>query len=228
MRAAGGALLAAFAIAAHPRGVLALPLIIVFLWRVARRPAVVAAASGAVAIFAVLAYRDWAARWACPGDPDYASILVWANFGSALELHVVGDFVRNQLHALAGAGGWYLHQFIPEPDYVAEILPPFDRPLLAGAIGIGFAIFLAWAAIAYVVAMLSRAWRDEPFAAAGTGALWLFYFASVATRIFKSEYEAELMEPVMAMAALGSYWLAWPLVTARYGARRRRPSRAAD
>jgi hypothetical protein len=128
--------------------------------------------------------------------------------------------VVEQLRALASAGGWYLHQFTPKPDYVAHILPAFDRPLLAGAMSIAFTIFLAWSAIAYVMAVLTRAWRDAPFAAAGTGALWLFYFASVATRIFKSEYEAELMEPVMAMAALGSFWLAWPLIAGRYGATR--------
>jgi len=214
--------------------VLALPLIIVFLWRVARRPAVVAAASGAVAIFAVLAYRDWAARWACPGDPDYASILVWANFGSALELHVVGDFVRNQLHALAGSG----RLVIPTNSFRS---PTMSREFCRRSTGRssparsasasrsswpGRQSPMSWDAVA---SLAERALRRRRHRRAGG----CFISPRWRPASSRANYEAELMEPVMAMAALGSYWLAWPLVTARLwrsgavgGRRARRVDRA--
>ena len=220
LRAAGGVLLASFVLAAHPRGILALPLMLAFLWRIARRPAVAAVASAAVAIFAVVAYRNWAARWACPDDPGYAHLLMWDNLGSALEQHMFLPFMRELFHSLVYGGAWYLSEFLPKPTYTSGLLPGFDRPILAGTIAIAFVVFVTGGIAAFIEALIARAWRREPLAFFGTAALWLYYGAAVAIRVAKNDYEAAAMEPAMAMAALGSFQLGWRRLAELFGAAR--------
>jgi hypothetical protein len=210
VRAAGGVVLAAFVLAAHPKAIFAVPLMLAFLWRAARRPGIAAVASAAVVIFAAVSYRDWSARWACPGDPHFASLLFPINLGSALEQGRLLGYLTTLGDALGYASTWYLGQFTPNAYYTSNLLPPFDHPALASAMRILFGIFVAEGFLAFLLALASRPRRPQVLSFIAVAALWLFYLACVATRITKNHYEAELMEPVMAMAALGSLWLAWP------------------
>jgi hypothetical protein len=215
--AAGGAVCAAFVLAAHPKAILALPLMLAFLWRVARRPGVALAAGAAVVIFAAVSYRDWSARWACPADPQFASLLLQLNLGSALEQGKLLPYLASLAGSLGSASMWYVSQFAPKSDYTSNLLPPFDHPALAIAMRILFAIFVIEGFAAYVVALAARPRRPQVLSFIAVAALWLFYLACVVTRIIKNDYEAALMEPVMAMAALGSLFLAWPVLARAAG-----------
>jgi hypothetical protein len=210
LRAAGGVVLSAFVLAAHPRAVLALPLMLGFLERIARRKWIVAGGSAAVLIFAAVAYRDFSARWACPADPKFASILMHANLGNALQAGKIVPYIVYLLGSLAHGGAWFVDEFVPKSGYTSGLLPPFPVPVLGRAMSIAFAIFVIEGFVAFCHAALVQGWRARWPAFLGIGSLWLFYFASLAVRLDKNDYEAELMEPVMAMAALGSLWLAWP------------------
>jgi hypothetical protein len=184
---------------------------------VTRRPWIATAASVAIVLFAAVSYRDFAARWACPGDPQFASMLVPLNLGSALQQGQLLPYVQALLALLRDGNIWYLTEFLPKPHYTSSMLPGFDHPVLARATFLAFLIFIAEGLVLYLWTVLARRRREEWWPVIAVGAVWLFYFANVVSRLRKNDYEAELMEPVMAMAALGSFWLAWPRLVQTIG-----------
>jgi hypothetical protein len=210
-RGAGGALACCFLLAEHPRALFALPLMLAFLWRVVRRPWLASGAAAVVVAFAALAYRDWSTRWACPGDPALAQIYVGMNLGNA----IADGQLPHYLHALAAQllrpVGWYLSEFALRSHYDGGIMPGLAHPVLGGPIEIVFGLLLAAGFAAFIHrCMALRREREDWLAVAAVASLWLFYLAEILTRVAKQDYEAELVQPVMAEAALASLWLAAP------------------
>jgi hypothetical protein len=210
-RAGGGVLLCCFLLAEHPRAIFAVPLMLLFLWRVTRRPAIAMVSCGAIAAFAAMAYRDWSVRWACTGDAGLSAVYARMNLGSALEQGQLASYLHELGASLIRPVGWYLSEFALRSRYDGNIFPGFRHPILGGPIELVFGILLVAGFAAFLYGCVAfRRERAAWLPLAGAGALWLFYGAAVVTRIAKQDYEAELMQPVMALAALGSLWLAWP------------------
>lgn len=210
LRAAGGVILSAFVLAAHPRAALALPLMLAFVYRMARHRWIGAAAIVSVLIFAAIASSNWVARTACLADPHFATILMTDSIGTALEQGQFATYLRWLGASLMQVDGWYLDQFVAAPAYTAGLLPPFPYPILGRATTIGFAVFVIEGLLAFFFAAITQRKRVSWLPIIAIGSMWLFYCANVVIRVHKNDYEAELMEPVMVMAALGSFWLAWP------------------
>jgi hypothetical protein len=224
--ATGGTALVCYVLAAHPRAFLALPLMFAFLYRVARRKAVFAGAGAAVAAFAVVSYRDWTQRWACAGDSAIAHLYFKINITSALKDGQLVAYLRDVLASLLRTRGWYINEFALRSKYSSDLLPGMKHPLLGWAVELVFALVLLAGAVSFLVLVWNfRRERGQRLAVIGLGTVWVFYLASVGSRILKFDYEAELMEPVMAMAALGSLWLAAPHLMRRF--RRERVESAA-
>jgi len=209
--AVGGVALASYALTAHPRATFALPLMLLFLWRITRRPWIAGCGAAAVLVVAFVSYRDFALRWACPGDKNIAALFIKLNVGSALEQGQLLNYIIDVLVSLRRTAGWYINEFTLRSKYASDMLPGFKHPLLGWAVELIFSLLVVAGIAAFVFLVLGiRRDRRDRLAISGVGALWFFYFASVGSRILKFDYEAELMEPVMAMASLGSLWLVWP------------------
>jgi hypothetical protein len=219
--AIGGWALCSYALAAHPRAAFALPLMLLFIWRITRRPLVAGCAGAGILAVAFVSYRDFVLRLACPGDPDIAALFVKLNIGSALEQGKLLPYLSGVLFSLRRTAGWYINEFTLRSKYASDMLPGFSHPLLGWAVELFFSLLVVAGIAAFVMLTAGfRKRRETRLAVAGVGALWFFYFACVGSRILKFDYEAELMEPVMAMAALSSLWLAWPRLAVRFGGAR--------
>jgi hypothetical protein len=219
--ALGGTALVCYALASHPRATFALPLMLAFAWRITRRPWVASCAGATILAVAFVSYRDFALRWACPGDPDIARLFVKLNIGSALDQGQFIVYLGGVFYSLRRTAGWYINEFTLRSKYASDMLPGFNHPLLGWAVELVFTLLVLAGIAAFVVLVANfRRERDNRLSIAGVGALWFFYFASVGSRILKFDYEAELMEPVMAMAALSSLWIARQRLSAWFGGAR--------
>ena len=219
--AVGGWALCSYALAAHPRAAFAVPLMLLFIWSITRRPRIAGCAGAGILAVAFVSYRDFALRVACPGDPDIAALFVKINIGSALDQGKLLPYLKDVLFSLRRTAGWYINEFTLRSKYASDMLPGFSHPLLGWAVELFFSLLVVAGIAAFLLlAARFRRERETRLAVAGVGALWFFYFACVGSRILKFDYEAELMEPVMAMAALSSLWLAWPRLILRFGGAR--------
>ena len=202
----------------HPKGVVFSPLIAVALL-FSSRGAAATRAIRAVAItlliaLAATAYRYWAARLGCPGDPQVAARIAQQNLASG-GLPPIGLAVRVAFHSLFSG---YLHAALPHKTYMSGWLPVvptsyelraswqvvivlgWEAAAIAGLVGIGRA---AW-----------RAWRERRLAAAPVMAAAIVADVLLwgATQLVQNAYEAALILPLLIMAILLALPFAPPVV----------------
>jgi hypothetical protein len=224
-RAAGGVLLGMFVIAAHPRGVFVLPLLLLFIWRVAGRPRVAGVASLALAAFAVAMSSYWPERWACQsGDPVVKQFLSSFNVMVSIEHGELLVYLENLAAALMQPDTWYITRFLPRIEYSSGVIPGFSplwiayySPYAASAL----VLVVAIGAAAYTLALADALKRRElRLPVLALGALGAFYLASVVSRLAKQAYEPAVMEPVLIFLVAGSLWLARHRLSESFGAAR--------
>lgn len=216
----------AFVLSEHPRGLFALPLMLLFVARfIGRKPVATAVCAALVAVAAV-SLRHWTARAAC-SDPALEKVLVFDNITFA------AAHGQLPLYFWAQWQSWltdpyqflFIAQFQLKQHYGSYFVPDGESGMLAElARRLGTRAFLGLllaGAFAFVVAA-ARSVRDRRsrLQVLALAALWAFWAASAIGRVQKNEYEAAVMMPVIALAATGSLWAARAELARWFGAAR--------
>jgi len=222
-----GALLALFCgyfFSAHPRAVFALPLVLVCIHHIFTRRWVAVLVGVLVSIFCGVALLDWAGRTKC-ADPLIAYALA---LDSSLDAILQGEFTRFLLYftwRFLRDPAKFLYFSVLRMDQISteNMIPPgttvwaLAASVLAEAVLAG--LMLAGGVAFWLLAR--RAWRRWRVTTAevALACVWAFYGWAVLARATKASYEAALIEPVMAIAALGSLWVARRRLVRLFGAR---------
>jgi hypothetical protein len=213
--AAGAGALAAGGIvmACHPRAFLLWPLACIAIFRYINRRAIAAPVVLLLALVAVATVHNLGVRTGCT-DPALQPVLVRDSLLGALGMGHLGDYVLalTATALLYPGNALFIEQFQFKNEYRSAILPPITDgwPLLLGHLTTFlFLLLLICGGIAYAKT-LRAALRGGPrrTQAAALGLLWFFWGFSVIARVFKNDYEAALLMPVIAMMTLGSIWAA--------------------
>lgn len=207
-------MIAMIALSYHLKGLFYLPVFVMAValtggrrWRIRRWAIVVLICA------AVLAYRYWATRFACPDDPILAEKLGRENAAVMLLrggfMDVLWSLPRVLGHMLPKG---YIRPIVPGTDYMSQWLPRSQvAPLPLALWGWGTAI-VWWGAFALAGVLLVRAARDR----ARDGHRFLLGLvvlgcvtAWAGLQINKNAYESALYLPMAAMAIV-FLWIAVP------------------
>jgi len=203
-------------LAAHPRAIFVLPLVVLAIIKTCRRRGLAVVATLAVGFLAFVVYGDWSARWACPADPIDRRMLEFANVGLAATAGDLGAFFSQLVDKLLFDPGhfFYLSQYGFYSDHTSGIVPPYPyrgialiltlliAALSAAFVSVGFFAFLT---------SLNRFRKDlrDPFVVLGIGFSWVFLGLALFSRIYKNDYEVELIEPLAMLVSVLSIWKAY-------------------
>ena len=205
-------LLASFMLTIHPKALFALPLVFVSMYRFVKPRELYVLCMIAISIFSAIAYHDWSLRWSCLNDPYIADILRKMNLGAITNLTEFKHYFSYLIKSLIFSNSWYINFAVPKTNYISNMIPPFTNivMLIFGQI-LRFLLTVTFIAafIVFISSTLKR-WRNTTLdlSHVAIGTIWLFYAASVVTRIEKNDYEATLIVPLLALAVAGTLWVA--------------------
>lgn len=211
--------LAAFMLTIHPKAIFALPLIFLFIYRFIKHKWFSIASMIAVTSFGAISFHDWSLRWTCGGDPVFATALRGLNLGSNTNLSELKIYFSEFIKHISYANSWYIIFATPKPIYVSSMLPAFYHhfPLVFGRMLRVLLTYTAGIAFLYFIYSFFKNRRNVTLRVsyAAIGAIWLFYGVSVVTRIYKNDYEATLIVPLLALAVVGSIWIGYKTISSQ-------------
>ena len=214
--------LSGYLFATHPRSIFALPLVLLFVNHVFSRKSVAVVVGLAATILCLTAVADWGLRSQCE-DPTYARKLSDGNLLVAVTNGLFHDFLHASARQfLRQPDRWlYLEQFRIDHSVTSNELLPLKSAWATASGVLTEAVFAAMVTLgaAAFVALALRVWRQRRASTRelALAALWAFYAASLVTRAGRYVYEESVIEPVLAMASLGSIWAARDMLEVRYG-----------
>ena len=214
-----------YVLASHPRAILALPLILLFIVHALSNRTTAVIAGAAVLLIGLIASANWGLRLQC-NDPARADAfmresILWAAQNGKLVAYLQTWWETAQTY---GGAFLYLSQFQFSDSYTSQILPGapaiIAMPLSAITILL-FALMLCAGVLAFLlVIMHPGGFRQHLVSLSALAFFWAFYVMSIAARITKNTYEVSLMEPLMVLGSLGSLWVARNIMGERLGATR--------
>lgn len=207
----------------HPRAAFALPLTLVFIgYFFVRKPSALIVGAAAT-LFCLVSVSDWSLRTQC----DAPSLQPWFERDSIVYAASNGrlaeylGYLRDRLFNHP-AGFFYLTQLSDVREPTWNLLPPLQSAMALVSsrfVLVVFSAITALGGLAFVaVAVRALRRRRVTLGELTVASLWLFYAASVVARATRSTYEASLIAPVVAMAALGSLWIGRDMLTGVLGA----------
>jgi hypothetical protein len=205
----------AMLLATHQRALLALPLMVFAALKLLYRRAVTGVVIFVILFFAVVAYKDWTIRWACPGDASASSLFEMVSIGSAAASghlhHYIGQLVKLLIYQPTKF--FYLSELGFLSPHMSSIIPDYPWDWVGIPLNLAVATFLAVISAcgfaAFLIVCIQTLRRGcvsvQIFALAS---VWALLFASLFARASRSDYEETLIEPLLCLVSVLSIWVA--------------------
>jgi hypothetical protein len=223
--AVAGALAAAcgYVLASHPRGLMAAPLMLLFIACFVSRRSLAAVCCAAILVIAKVALDNWGTRPLCM-DPRLRLQNILDNIVLAVREHELGYYMSVLLKKLPHPDFFYLTQFQLKRDYTSHLIPGASIEVehtigLVTALAFAFLLILGVASFVIAARRYLKT-RQGLVPLAALGLVWAICFFSMIARTTKATYEASFMEPILVLASLLSLWLARDPIMAWIGAAR--------
>jgi hypothetical protein len=208
---AGGAIV----FSCHQRAFLVLPIAVLTCFRVIERRDVALVAACAITAIAVVAFGDFNARLACPGDAVVRMLFNRESIVLAASNHLLPNYISRLTHLMRDYPGLFL--FLTQFDfldyYISNMIPAYPFPLWGTVISLFLTEFMIVVVLTGLVSFGLTAvgrvrHRQGLIALCAIASSWLIYFVSIFARATRNNYEAELMEPLLVLTSVLSIWLA--------------------
>jgi hypothetical protein len=205
----------AMLLAAHQRAIFALPLMALAALKLLYRRAVTVVAILAMAYFAVTAYVDSTIRWACPGDPSASSLFEMASIGFAAGsghlLHYLAQLMKMLLEHPAHF--FFLSQIGFLSYHTSYIIPGYPWHWVGLSLTMAVAAFVGVMSTcgfcAFLVILIGTVRQHRvSVEACALASVWALLFASLFARLWRSDYEETLVEPLLGLVSILSIWVA--------------------
>ena len=221
--ACGLAVACGYVLASHPRGLMATPLMLLFIACFVSRRGLAIASGAAVLVVAKVALANWSIRPLCM-DPRIRLQNILDNIVLAIREQEFGYYLSVLLKKLPHPDFFYLTQFQLKRDYTSHLFPgaPVQVEHTIGLMtALAFALLLICGVAAFALALRQYVrTRQRPVPLAALTLVWAICSFSMIARTTKATYEASFMEPMLVLASVMSIWMAREPVMAWLGAAR--------